>query len=129
MWASTDNPELDDALRELGRARFVFHEFGEDALAAVHDWGGTADVLIIGDSPSAATAYRTPSPEGLDPFAPLNVLWIYASDVLSTVRALLGLPSPAAEGAPSKLIPAPPGIGLSAQWRADRSLRVRMRPH
>lgn len=131
MWAQTDVPELDAAMRELGRARFVVHRFGKqslpDALAAVHDWGGIADVLIA-HSPKVAAAYRTPSSEGLDPFEPSRVLWSYASDLLWTTRALLALPPPADPGAPSGLLEAPQGLGLPAGWRAERAVTVAMLP-
>ncbi len=121
--------ELDVLMATVGKRGFVFHSFrvdrhGPDVLAAVHDFGGCADVVILFDD-DRACAYRTPTVPGIDLFAPTHVSWSYASSPVWTLRALLTLAPPGHPDAPSELHDAPPGLGLPVEGRMP--VRVRMR--
>ena len=126
--AITSSPsELDVLLETLGKAGFLFHAFridrhGPEVLAAVLDFGGTADVVILHTEQYAA-GYRMPTGPDLDLFSPTQVYWSYASSPVWTLRMLLALAPPGHPDAPSGLAEAPPGLGLPAAGR----LPVRMR--
>jgi hypothetical protein len=119
--------ELDVLLEVLGKAGFLFHAFrvdrhGPEVLAAVFEFGGIADVVILHTEQYAA-AYRAPIGPGIDEFAPTHVYWSYASSPVWTLRALLTLAAPGQPDAPSEVAEAPPGLGLPTTGR----LPVRMR--
>lgn len=121
--------ELDALMETVGKGGFVFHAFqvdrhGPEVLAAVHDFGGCADVVILFDE-ERACAYRTPTGPAVDLFAPTQVYWSYASGPVWTLRALVTLAPPGHPDAPSGLTGAPPGLGLPVMGRLP--VRVRMR--
>jgi hypothetical protein len=122
--------ELDVLLERLGRVRFVLHQFrgdhhGPEILAAVHDWREVADVVVLRDE-SDATAWRTPTGDGVDVFNPTQVLWTYKHNAVWTLRALLTLPQPGYPDAPTTLLDVH-RIGLPAAGRMP--VRIRMRKH
>jgi len=121
--------ELDVLMERLGRQRFMFHQFrvdqhGPDVLAAVHDWGEAADVVILADEYNAC-AYRTPRGHSVDVFEPEAVYWWFTASPKWTIRALLELPQPAHPNAPRELIHAPSVYTLPKESRTP--VRVRMR--
>lgn len=121
--------DLDALLDRLGRRGAMLHAFrvdrhGPEILAAVHDWGGTADVVILHDE-ERAVAYRTPTGPDIDMFRPEWVYWSYAAGPVWTLRALLTLAPPGHPDAPGDLIQAQPGLGLPAEGRMP--VRVRRR--
>lgn len=121
--------ERDELLDRLGRQRFMAHAFrvdhhGPDILALVHDWGWTADVVILFDE-AVACAYRTASGPGVDVFAPELVAWWYSSSLVWTLRAMIALPQPGHPAAPNQLLAPPRGYTLPKAGRMP--VRVRMR--
>ena len=129
MGAGCGVTELEALMETVGRSGYLFHAFqvdryGPEVLAAVHDFGGCADVVILFDE-ERACAYRTPTGTGIDTFAPTHVYWSYASSPVWTLRALVTLPPPGHPDAPSGLTPAPSGLGLPIEGR--QPVRVRKR--
>jgi hypothetical protein len=123
--------ELDVLMETIGRAGYVFHAFqvdrhGPDVLAAVHDFGGCADVVILVDA-DRACAYRIRTGPAVDLFAPTHVYWSYAAGPVWTLRALVTLAPPGHPDAPSGLHLAPPGLGLPVQGRLPVHVRKRGR--
>jgi hypothetical protein len=112
--------ELSILLERIGTSGFTLHGFqypqGPLVLAAVRDYGGVADVLIVWDQ-DTATAYRAPSGPAFDVFQPANVYWHYAVAPVWVLRALLTLAPPGHPDAPALLKPVPTGYGLPAQGR------------
>jgi len=121
--------ELAVLIERIGRSGFLLHSFqgdrhGPDVLAAVRDFGGIADVVIMFDA-ERACAYRTPTGPGIDIFAPTKVLWSYASSAVWTLRALVTLAAPGHPDAPTELTAAPPGLGVPREWRERVRIRKR----
>jgi hypothetical protein len=121
--------ELAALIEKIGKSGFLLHSFqgdrhGPDVLAAVRDFGGVVDVVIMFDE-QRACAYRTPSGPGVDVFGPRHVFWSYASSAVWTLRALLTLAAPGQPDAPSELNPAPFALGVPQEWR--ERVRVRKR--
>ncbi|WP_235883708.1 hypothetical protein [Saccharopolyspora elongata] len=120
---------IDLLLTELRRNAWGLWVFGPphgpDILAAVRRWRTCADVVILRgeDGENDATAYRTPTMPGLDPFAPELVSWQYHSSAVWTLRAVLALPAPGHSQAPiavlepSPLCFLPPDIGRPIAYR------------
>ncbi|RKT85583.1 hypothetical protein SAMN05421805_11816 [Saccharopolyspora antimicrobica] len=98
--------EIDLLLTELGSNEWTVWVFGPKhgpgIVAAVHRWQTCADVVILrgetGDND--ATAFRTPTMLGSDPFVPVLVSWQYHSSAVWTLRAVLALPEPGHPDAP-----------------------------
>src|SRR2546423_2308710 len=121
--------ELATLITLIGKSGFMLHSFqgdrhGPDVLAAVRDYGGIADVVILFDE-DRAFAYRTPSGPGVDIFGPEKVFWSYASSSIWTLRALLTLAPPGHPDAPTELTPAQRGLGIPPEWRERVRLRKR----
>jgi hypothetical protein len=121
--------ELEVLMETIGHRGFLFHSFGSDrhgpkVLAAVRDFGGCADVVIMIDAEHAC-AYRTPTGAGIDVFAPSHVYWSYAAGSVWTLRALVTLAPPGHPDAPGELSVAPDGLGLPKDGRLP--VRVRKR--
>lgn len=121
--------ELAALIEKIGKSGFMLHSFqgdrhGPDVLAAVRDFGGTVDVMIMFDA-ERACAYRTPTGPDIDVFEPHHVLWSYASSAVWTLRALLTLAAPDHPDAPVELLQAPNGLGVPHEWR--ERVRVRKR--
>lgn len=122
---------LDDALDELRRRRcWTMHLFGKDKrnpelIAAVRAWPDCADVLLLA-SEDKATAYRTPTGDGVDPLVPDMVLWVYSSCAMWTLRAVLTLGSPNRPNAPCAFIPAPPACRVPPELHRPRTIRPPM---
>jgi hypothetical protein len=112
--------ELDGLMMLLVRMEFRLQtvragRHGPTVLAAVREWAGIADVLIMLDEASAI-AFRTPTGSDTDAFNPTHVMWSYSSHPLWTLRALLTLPLPTHQDAPTALREArrlglPEGVG------------------
>lgn len=123
--------ELEALVEQVGKRGFVLHAFrtdqdGPDLLAAIYDFGGCADVVILVDE-DRAHAYRTPTGSAIDPFTPGQVYWSYASCPVWTLRALLTLAPPGDPEAPALLIAAPAGLGVPIAWRLPVRVRKRGR--
>jgi hypothetical protein len=108
--------ELDALLEKAGKHGYLWHLFrsdrhGPDVVAAVYRWDGCADVLVLLDD-QHAHAYRMPTDEDTDLFAPTRIYWWYGASAVWTLRALLTLPEPGHPNAPDTLVPAPPGAGI-----------------
>ena len=121
--------ELAALIKLIGTNGFMLHSFqgdrhGPDVLAAVRDYGGSSDVVIMFDE-DRACAYRTPSGPGIDVFGPSQVYWSYASSAVWTLRAMLTLDPPGRPDAPRDLTPAPNGLGVPREWRQRVRLRRR----
>jgi hypothetical protein len=121
--------ELDVLLDRLGRLGALFHAFqtdqhGPDVLAAVRDFGGVADVVILFDE-LRAVAYRTTTTPDTDVFAPVLVFWSYVACPVWTLRALLTVSPPGHPDAPATLTPAPAGLGLPVDGRLPVRIRGR----
>ncbi|GAB3465267.1 hypothetical protein [Actinophytocola sediminis] len=141
--------EVDALLEKAGRRGFMWHQFrvdrhGPEILAGVYQWAGCADVVVI-PGPANAHAYRTPTGPNTDVFAPSHVCWWYGDNTLLwrsrpdrppvishgsdtlvwTLRALLTLPAPTAPAAPTRLVPALPGTGITG---TRVPVRIRRRP-
>lgn len=119
MGVAADMAELDALLEKAGRRGFMVHMFrsdrhGPDVVAAVYQWEGCADVLVLFDD-QRAHAYRTPTGENTDVFAPTHVHWWYGASAVWTLRALLTLPHPGHPDAPGTLVPAPAGARLPGE--------------
>ena len=126
-----DVSELDALMAQMGRQRYVLHKFMVDqhgplVLAAVHDWGEQADVLIVWDE-NTACAYRTPSGTGVDVFAPREVCWFYTAGPVWTLRNLLELPQPTHPDAPRALTEPPAGYALPEADRRPVTITMRER--
>jgi hypothetical protein len=120
--------ELDALLERLGKSGFLLHAFrvdqhGPDILAAVRDYNGLADVVILFDEHTAC-AYRTPTGDGLDLYNPQAVYWWYGTNPVHTLRAVLTLPPPGHPDAPVTLADAPRGYGLPRAARTPVQVRV-----
>jgi hypothetical protein len=130
MTAESGDRELNVLLELLGRTGYLIHQFqyddqyGPATVAAVRNYGGIADVVILVDA-EHAVAYRTPVDPDTDVFAPAVVCWSYAACPVWTLRALLTLALPGHPDAPAALGPAPPGIGLPAEARMPARVRRR----
>lgn len=108
--------ELDALLEKAGKLGFMVHVFhtgrhGLEVLAVVYQWKGCADVVVLFDG-QHAHAYRMPTGESTDVFAPTHIYWWYSASAVWTLRALLTLPEPGHPNAPNTLVPAPPGAGI-----------------
>lgn len=76
-------------------------------LVAVYDCGnGYVDVVNMRGA-DRVTPARLPKSDGLDIFAPHQVVWHYMGGVEAAVRALLRLPHPGHLDAPTVAYPAP----------------------
>lgn len=118
MAANVD--ELDALIERAGKGGYSWHQFrvdrhGPEVLAGVYRWSDCADVVVLTDD-ETSHAYRTPTDETTDVFAPPYVCWWYgrSSDVgmVWVMRALLTLPRPDEAGGLLPLIPAPPQTGV-----------------
>jgi len=123
--------ELAALIELIGKSGFMVHAFrgdrhGPEGLAAVRDLGGCVDVMILFDE-DRACAYRAPRAPGVDPFAPSQVYWSYASSSVWTLRALLTLAAPGHPEAPTELTAAPTGLGVPTEWRERVRVRKRTR--
>lgn len=121
--------ELDVLMETIGKRGFLFHAFrgdrhGPELFAAVRDFGGCADVVILVDEDHAC-AYRTPTGPDIDPFNPSQIYWSYAASPIWTLRALLTLAPPGHPDAPSGITDVPSGLGIPATDRLP--VRVRKR--
>jgi hypothetical protein len=122
--------ELDALMDWVGRRGYLIwqfqadHQAGPDIVAAVRDYGGIADVLIL-RSPDHACAYRMPTGSGIDVFNPEFVYWFYAHNAVWTIRALITLPAPGQVDAPTTVMRTPPGYGIPAEARMPVSIRKR----
>jgi hypothetical protein len=122
--------ELDVLLETIGKRGYFFYETHRghwpepDALAAVRDYGGTADVLILYDE-DRACAFRTPTGRAFDALSPTHVYWYYEHSPVWTLRALVTLAPPGYPEAPDELIAMPPGYGIPPGER--RPVRIRRR--
>jgi hypothetical protein len=119
--------ELDALLEQAGKRGFVWHLFrpdhhGPEVLAGVFQWADCADVVVLSD-PMHAHAYRVPTDDSADVFAPARVLWWYGQSPVWTLRALLALPSPDHPQAPRTLTAAPQGTGVPGDRRPVRMRR------
>lgn len=113
--------ELYELLAELGRARFLVHQYqidrnGPDVVAWVRNQDAWADVAIL-HSDAVAYACRTPLGPGQDALDPVEVYWQIAGLPARVLRDLLALPAPGEKGAPNALSPAMVGYGLPADQR------------
>lgn len=106
--------EIDLLLTELSSETWAVWVYGPkhgpSILAAVRRWPTCADVVILRgeDGENDATAYRTPTLPGSDPFVPVLVSWQYHSSAVWTLRAVLALPPPGQPDAPiAVLMPDP----------------------
>jgi hypothetical protein len=127
--ASGSTTELDVLLERLGRLGALLHGFqtdqhGPDVLAAVRNYGGVADVVILLDETRAA-AWRCPTGPDVDVFAPTQVYWSYASSPVWTLLSLLTLDPPGHPDAPATLTAAPAGLGLPVEGRMPVRVRAR----
>ena len=119
--------ELDALIEEAGRRGYLWHQFrpdrhGPEVLAGVLRWGSCADVVVLTDERSTH-AYRTPTEQGDDVFAPMRVHWWYGRNdsavgcngvsMVWILRALLTLPTPDERLPP--LVSAPAGTGVSGE--------------
>jgi hypothetical protein len=98
---------LEDLLDELRRRRWTLYIYGPkvapELVAAVFNWNGCADVLLL-RSEKDATAYRVPSSPGAEVFNPSVVAWQYHSSALWTLRAILTLDPPGHRCAPTQVL-------------------------
>ncbi|KAA5825465.1 hypothetical protein F1721_33050 [Saccharopolyspora hirsuta] len=98
--------EIDLLLTELNSEAWAVWVYGPkrgpSILAAVRRWRTCADVVILRgeDGENDATAFRTPTMPGSDPFVPFLVSWQYHSSAVWTLRAVLALPAPGHPEAP-----------------------------
>jgi hypothetical protein len=95
---------------------FMVHMFradqhDPDVLAAVYQWESCADVLVLVDD-QRAHAYRVPTWDGTDVFAPTAICWWYHGKAVWALRALPTLPESNHLDSPGTLLPAPPGAGI-----------------
>jgi hypothetical protein len=124
--------ELDALLEKAGKLGFMVHAFradqhGPDVLAAAYQWEFCADVVVLVDD-QRAHAYRVPTWDGVDVFAPTQVCWWYRGSAVWTLRALLTLPDPGHPDSPGTLVPAPPGTGVTGD-RVPVRMRRRAAPN
>ena len=129
MITRANDRELDVLLELLGRSGFLVHRFDRDhdgpaLLAAVREYPGVADVVVLVDRDHAA-AWRTPTGAGIDVLTPHCVYWSYAASAVWTLRSLLTLALPGYPDAPGPLGPAPAGLGLPAEIRRPVSITGR----
>jgi hypothetical protein len=115
--------ELDALLEKASKVGFIAQMFhpghGPDVLAIVYQWESCADVAVLFDD-QHAQAYRMPTADDADMFAPTHVYWWYGASAVWTLRALLTLPAPGQPDAPHTLVPAPSGLPhdrMSARMR------------
>jgi hypothetical protein len=118
--------ELDALLETAGKRGYLWHmfrtdQYGPEVLAGVCRHDGCVDVFVLSDT-EHARAYRLPTEQDTDVFAPTWVHWWYAANPVWTLRALLTLPTP---DAPGTLYPAPPGLGIPGD-RTPVRMRRRM---
>ncbi|MEV6226828.1 hypothetical protein AB0L88_02905 [Saccharopolyspora shandongensis] len=121
--------EIDQLLAELRRQGWAVWVFGPkadpDIVAAVHRWQTCADVVILRgeDGEHDATAYRTPTLPGADPFVPELVSWQYHSSAVWTLRAALALPIPGDAQAPIAVLRPDPLCFLPADLGRPVTIR------
>lgn len=119
MGVAVDVDELDALLEQAGKCGFTWHQFrvdrhGPEVVAGVFRWRGCTDVLVLTDDVSSH-AYRMPTAENADVFAPARVHWWYGGASVGMVwvlRALLTLPRPDQPHGLPPLMLAPPGTGV-----------------
>ncbi|MGH3756180.1 hypothetical protein [Actinophytocola sp.] len=123
--------ELNELLEQLGKRGYLWHGYridrhGPDVNGFVCRWDNCADVLVMTSADDGVHAYRTPTSATTDVFVPTHVLWWYGHNPVWTLRALLTLPPPDHQDAPSVLVPAPPGTGVPGE---RMPVRLRRRGH
>lgn len=128
----TGLPELRIMVEQLRRRRWIVHLYGDPKaptiFAAVHHWGieQCADVLILRGH-DRAVAYRVPTYDKVDVFAPEWVHWWYAQSghptaALWTFRAVLAL-SPPPCGGHIEIQTAPPFCRLDPRGQCPVTIR------
>ncbi|MDV6012422.1 hypothetical protein [Haloechinothrix sp. LS1_15] len=94
---------LEELLGELRRRRWTLLRWGSpvnpELLAAIAERHGCADVVIL-RAEEDATGYRATSWGASSVLTPRTVSYQYHATAVWTLRAMLALPSPGAEGAP-----------------------------
>lgn len=130
MAASTAQPlslGLEELLRTLRSHRWTLHLFGPRdrpvIVAAIYQWDGYADVLILRGERDAS-AYRVATqPGGGDVFGPDFVCWQYHSCALWTLRSVLALTPPRPEATAAHLESARSGCFLPSSLPKPTTIR------
>jgi len=116
------------AFAAMKQARFTHYCCGDRrapyVLVSTYDWDsyGYIDVINI-RSMDRVTAARLPQHEGLDIFAPTQVVWHYMGTLEPTVTAILRLLPPHHPDAPTAAYPAP--LTLFVCSREQRPITIR----
>jgi hypothetical protein len=113
--------ELYEVITEVGRAGFAVHSYRIDhdgplVVAMVLVRGGYADVVVLHDE-HRAYAYRTPTGAGWDVLDPTQVCWDCPGKPVRALRAVLDLPAPGEQAAPTVLYVPQSGLCLPVARR------------
>lgn len=122
------SPETYEAFAALKHAGFTAYCCGDrrmpHVLVAVYVWeeGGYVDVVNMRGA-DRVTAARLPTSDGLDIFAPHEVVWHYMGTVEAAVTALLRLPRPGHPDAPTVAYQAPLTLFVSSDEQRTMSIK------
>jgi hypothetical protein len=126
------SPEMYEAFAALKRAGFTAYCCGDrrlpHVLVAAYVWGDSyVDVVNMRGADRVTTA-RLPKSDGLDIFAPHEVVWHYMGAVAPAVTALLRLPSPDHPDAPTVAYHAPLTLFVSSDEQRPMTVTPGRRP-
>jgi hypothetical protein len=92
-------------------------------LVAAYVWGDRYVDVVNMRGADRVTAARLPQHDGLDIFAPHEVVWHYMGAIEPAVAALLRLPRPDHPDAPTTAYPAPLTLFVSSQELRPMSVK------
>lgn len=112
------------ALKDAGFTAYCCGDrHGPHVLVAAYVWGDSyVDVVNMRGGDRVTTA-RLPKSDGLDIFAPHEVVWHYMGAVEPAVAALLRLPHPDHPDAPITAYRAPPTLFVSSDEQRPMSVK------
>ena len=121
------SPETYQAFAALKKAGFTTyccgHRHAPHVLVAAYDWAEDYVDVVNMRGADRVTAARLPKYDGLDIFAPHQVVWHYMGALEPAVAAILRLPSPDHRDAPITTYRAP--LTLFVSSREQRTMTIK----
>ena len=124
---TTSSPvEVDDLLTAVVRDGFTLRYCNGPKLPSLvvgtYDWGAYVDLVVIRAIDDVVSA-RIPTAHVEDIFAPDVMVWLYAGDAESALKALLDLTHPEHPHAPTTPVPAPAALHVPAARQSPVTVR------